>query len=333
MSGERMVHASESAKPGRYEIEKKAEIFMNTILREGETLHRRSFEDASQRDDAARLFKERYTSLLTEVPGADKHEYEVSGDQLNTRKVETVFSIDEGEPRQSFQLGRTGDDWTALPSFESYDAQFLGLMMLNNIRESEEGGIRYAVTPCVLFSKTQLYQLANEHDTLPFEIITKLPILVPTDGTSEIRVKALEKLRIRADAIAKVALTRPDQRLTRSLNKLAGALTVETNEFITLRNLRILRDIAKYGAEDSLQPDNVATAIQTVIGKGRNIRLVGDIYSHKTTESRHGVSVGPVLEVLPNNPLADTNEPTIVIESAQQDLHYVPLSRIQQFEF
>lgn len=320
-------------RPVRYEREKKAEIFMNTVLREGEVLHKRSFDNTDQRDEAARLFKERYNGLVAEAPAVDTHEYEVSGDQLNTRKVKADFVIEDGRPSRSFQLGHAGDDWMALPSFESYDTQFLGLMMLNNIRESEEGAVRYAVTPCVLFSKTQLYQLANKDDPLPFEIITKLPILVPTDGTSEIRVKALEKLRIRADAIAKVALTRPDQRLTRSLNKLAGALTVETNEFITLRNLRILRDIAKYSTEDSLQPDNVATAIQTVIGKGRNVRLVGDIYSHKTSDSHHGVSVGSVLEVLPNNPLADINEPTIVIESTQQDLHYVPLSRIKQFEF
>lgn len=333
MSGERMVDTGEAAKPGRYEAEKKAEVFMSTLLREGEMLYKRSFGDAAQRDEAARLFKERYNELVAETPGVEKHEYEVNGNQLNTRKVNAAFSIEEGRRSQSFQLGHSGDDYMVLPSFESYDTQYLGLMMLNDIRESEDGAVRYAVTPCVLFTKTQLYQLANEDDSLPFEIITKLPILVPTDGVSEIRVKALEKLRSRADAIAKVALVRPDQRLAKSLNKLAEALTVETNEFIALRNLRILHDIAKYGAEESLQSDNIATALQTVIGKGRNIRLVGDIYSRKTSSSRHGVSAGPVLEVLPNNPFADMNEPTIVIESAQQDLHYLPLSRIEQFEF
>lgn len=330
---EQELRPQEHGQPVRYEQEKKTEELMRTYLREGLVLRQIPFSDPEMRNQAARAFMNRYTDVFSDTPGIGSLDYEISGPQLYTHNIAFGSDVRPDKKSLTFQLD-TQEAYKTLSPFEVYEVRYDRLSILPDKQEDESGGTSYRAVPYILFSKPHLYYLGIQGGGIlpPYEVATRMPVFVPCDGQSEVHVQALEKIRSRDKALSSIALGASGRRLTRSLHKLVAALETEGNDYIKLNKPEILRNIAKYSMASQADDDKIASAIHTVIGKNRPVRLVGEVYGHDGASDGSGLAAGSVLDILPSNPATNSNEPTLVLES-NQGLKYAPLSQIKHFEF
>lgn len=329
---EQEPRAQEHDRPVRYEQEKKTEELIQAYLREGLALRQIPYPDPELRNQAAREFMDHYTDAFSDAPDVGSLDYEVSGPRLLVHNIASGSDVKPDKKSLTFQLD-TQEVYKTLSPFEVYEVKYDRLSILPEEQEDESGRVIYRAVPYILFSKMHLYYLGIQGGILPpHEVITKTPVFVPCDGQSEVRIQALEKIRSRDKALSSIAIGASGRRLTRSLNKLVGALETESSDYVKLNKPEILHNIAKYSMKSQVDDDKIASAIHTVIGKNRPVRLVGEVYGHDGASDGSGLAAGAVLDILPSNPATNSNEPTLVLESGQV-LKYAPLSQIKHFEF
>lgn len=236
----------------------------------------------------------------------------------------TINTVDSGAPR------------ILMPAYDAY-GRFEGVgPSISTYHDEEKDELFHLVQPKLALVVSDIHENLSRFSPYPLLTINiKKKALVSLDGSAEISVPQLKRLRRQQEALAKVSIGHRKERIKKEVISLQEALKNDDgNDWYELNNLKrlhwIAREIKNYPASGSDIQDYLRELFS-----GRKVKLQGS-YIETGIFYKAGDTQGVVADVTAEYPGSVNAEPAFAIVLDRDTItppRYVPLSSITHFMF
>lgn len=236
----------------------------------------------------------------------------------------TVNTIDNGAPR------------VLMPAHDVF-GRFEGVSQsITTYHDMEKDELFHLVQPKLALILADIRENLSRSSLYPLlEVNIKKKGLVSLDGSAEIRVPQLERLRRQREALAKVSMGHRKERIRKEVVSLHEALESDDgNDWYELNNLKRLHWIAREIKNHPASGSDIHDYLRELFS-GRKVKLQGS-YIEKSIFYKDADVQGAIADVTAEYPGSLNAEPAFAIVQDRDMVtppKYVPFSSITHFMF
>lgn len=335
---EKFAESNESPVYELLNTEERAENYIYHVLLQGGQLAYRTFETATEANEAGDLYVEACNRIAKSIPGIDKVDMTAQGEGVLVTNV--TSSADNRTGVISFQTNPT-EPLVPLSMFDARTFHYRGV--ISGSIETDKNA--WKVQPCIV--GVEMIKREWNINAVKFgfplsKIVIESKMIVPC-ANDDVQIEIRQLVRQRQCAQALEELVRQDVGLADDVNRIYEAFSEEAETIAQFPEVALLRQIGKkgiqFGAQGGKQADTLNTALARSIGVDRPLIIDGKIYQTDADDSvvmRHTSGFnGKVIDVISQMPKTENNiGPTLVMmPTDEQNMRYIPLTSITALKF
>jgi hypothetical protein len=312
-----------------YENEKKVASFFSVAKEQAARLAAQRYGTPEAANEAGSKFVTTFSEIAGGTAALYRTEVHIQGFNVRVSNVVTE-QTDDG------RCILTVDQDAPYVLAERYSEPTGMVYALNASIDQDESG--YLVVPMMTFIDTEPDETVIQVNQYPVAHLSVTKYIIAPLQDSEFDIPVLEDLQRRRKVLSEVALKHREKptELTTALTRITTAISnANDRTFTRFEYVDSFHTLAKLPEDANV--DEMMDLFRGVMGSRRQISIEAVAYEGIDVEEPRKLRIiGTFLDIVPNQEALGVGEPTLIISSTkegEEQLVYVPLSRIEEFSF